>query len=297
MLPPYSILLELVSIQFNTYRPNMQDQFSTLLGRYPLQARVFYSGALCGTSLFDDNDGVGHLHVIRNGQLRLRDGQGETQTHAGPCLIYYTRPIQHWIESDHADLVCASVGFGANHGNPLAHGLPDVLALNLDSMSTLSPAVDMLFDEAFHQRVGRQAALDRLSEIVILQLLRHAMDAALIDKGVLAGLGDAKLSKALDAIHQQPGEAWSLQSLADVSGMSRSRFSSKFLEVVGVTPGDYLTDWRLGIAKTLLRQGRPVKHAAHLVGYADASAMARAFAARHGGTSPTKWLKDQALPA
>ena len=274
----------------------MQDRFSTLLSRFPLQARVFYSGALCGTSLFDDTDGVGHLHVVRNGRMRTRDERGHTQTHEGPCLIYYVRPMNHWIESDEADLVCASIGFGSSQGNPLTHGLPDMLAMNLDSMPALTPAVNLLFDEAFNQRIGRQAALDRLSEIVILQLLRHAMDAALIDQGVLAGLGDAKLSKALDAIHQQPGEAWSLQTLADVSGMSRSRFSSKFFEVVGVTPGEYLVDWRLGIAKTLLLQGWAVKQVAHEIGYADASAMARAFAARHGGTSPTKWLKDQALP-
>lgn len=274
-----------------------QDRFSTLLGRYPLRARVFYSGALCGTSLFDDSDGVGHLHIVRNGVMRTRESNGDTQTHVGPCLIYYSRPTQHWIESDAADLVCASIGFGASQGNPLTRGLPDVLTIPLDSMSSLSPTVELLFDEAFDQRIGRQAALDRLSEIVILQLLRHAMEASLIDQGVLAGLGDAKLSKALDAIHQQPGEAWSLQTLADVSGMSRSRFSSKFLEVVGVTPGEYLAEWRLGIAKTLLLKGRPVKQVAHQVGYADASALARAFAARHDGMSPTKWLKGQALSA
>lgn len=273
------------------------DRFSTLLGRYPLQARVFYSGSLCGTSMFDEGDGIGHLHVVRNGQMRVRDARGNTQTHEGPGLVYYARPIRHWIESDQADIVCASIGFGASHGNPLTHGLPDVLALPSDSMSTLSPAVNLLFDEAFSERIGRQAALDRLSEIVILQLLRHAMEASLIDQGVLAGLGDPRLSKALDAIHQQPGEAWSLQTLADVSGMSRSRFSARFLDVVGVTPGEYLTEWRLGIAKSLLLQGRAVKQVAHEVGYADASAMARAFAARHGGMSPTQWLKGQALSA
>ena len=122
---------------------------------------------------------------------------------------------------------------------------------------------------------------------------RDAMDAALVRGGVVAGLGDPRLAKALNAIHARPGDDWTLASLARVSGMSRARFAARFHDIVGVTPGDYLGDWRMGIAKALLRRGRPIKQIALEVGYGNASALARAFAAQHDGLSPTRWLARQ----
>lgn len=274
----------------------MQDRLSALLDRYPLQARVFHSGSLCGTARFDGNDGVGHLHVLRRGRLRMDDGAGDARVHAAPCLLYFPRPTAHWIEAnedDAAEIVCASIGFGSDIGNPLTRHLPGVLVLPLDTTPGLAATLDLLFDEAFHDRCGRQAALDRLSELLVLQLLRHAMDAALVRGGVVAGLGDPRLAKALNAIHAHPGDDWTLASLARVSGMSRARFAARFHDIVGVTPGDYLGDWRMGIVKALLRRGRPIKQIALEVGYGNASALARAFAALHDGLSPKRWLAQQ----
>jgi AraC-like DNA-binding protein len=73
--------------------------------------------------------------------------------------------------------------------------------------------------------------------------------------------------------------------------MSRARFAMHFREVVGVTPFDYLADWRIGIAQTLLKRGQPLKIVAPSVGYASSTALTRVFKQRLG-LSPTQWLSQ-----
>ncbi|WP_263367865.1 helix-turn-helix domain-containing protein [Edaphobacter bradus] len=92
------------------------------------------------------------------------------------------------------------------------------------------------------------------------------MNARLIDSGILMGLGDARLSRAVEAMHQHPETSWSLEHLAQLAGMSRARFAVYFRQVVGMTPFDYLTNWRLGVAQTMLRRGSSLKLIASGVG-------------------------------
>lgn len=273
----------------------MIDRLSALLDRFRLQARVFHSGTLCNSADFDASDGAGHIHVLRGGRLRVGDAVVGERSLDQPSLLFYARPTPHWIrgEGAGADLVCASVRLGADMGNPLARSLPQVLVLPLADSPALGNVLALLFEEAFAGLCGRQAALDRLSELLILHLLRHCMQAGLADTGVLAGLADPRLMKALTALHARPEAPWTLETLARAAGMSRARFAPHFRAVVGCTPGDYLTEWRLSVAKTLLRAGKPVKTVAMEVGYGNASALARAFAAHHDGCSPTQWLADQ----
>jgi transcriptional regulator GlxA family with amidase domain len=115
------------------------------------------------------------------------------------------------------------------------------------------------------------------------------MNARLVDSGVLLGLSDPRLSKAIEAMHKHPGSSWSLEELAQHAGMSRARFAAHFRNVVGITPFDYLTSWRLGIAQTMLRKGNSLKLIAAAVGYTNATALTRVFTQRLG-MSPSDWL-------
>lgn len=108
---------------------------------------------------------------------------------------------------------------------------------------------------------------------MILQLLRHCMTAGVVAQGVLAGLADPQPGESTERHARRSGDAWTLDSLARVSGMSRAR---------GALPpcrrdpaGDYLADWRISVPKTLLKRGQPLKNVALDVGYASASAFAR----------------------
>jgi AraC-like DNA-binding protein len=98
-----------------------------------------------------------------------------------------------------------------------------------------------------------------------------------------------RLKKAITAIHEQPEHAWSLKELAHLAGMSRARFALHFRQVVGVTPFEYLSDWRIGVAQTMLRKGESLKLIAPSVGYTSSTALTRVFAQKLG-LSHTEWL-------
>lgn len=270
----------------------MTDRLSAILEHFDLRARVFHSGAMCGVAAFDEENGSGHLHLLRSGRLWLESPGAATTELNRPTLLFYPRAAPHRLRSEpdeSVDLLCASIDFGPAALNPLLASLPPMLQIPLQEASILDKTLDLLFSEAFAQHCGRQIALNRLTELLMLQLFRYVMEQRLVASGSLAGLADPRLAKALIAIHAQPEAGWSLQRLAELAGMSRARFADHFHKVIGSTAGDYLTQWRLVVAKTLLQQGKSVKAVALEVGYANASALARAFSDKLG-QSPTAWL-------
>lgn len=269
------------------------DRLSPLLDRFALTARVFYSGTLCGVTTFSASDEVGHLHVVRRGPLRVLGADRSLIDVDEPSLLFYPRPASHRLRADRqtgADIVCASVEFGGGLGNPLARALPSVLRIRLAELPALGSTLALLLDEAFEQRAGRQAIVDRLCEVVLVHLLRHTIEHRLMPTGLFAGLADVRLAKAIQAMHDEPARKWSLEELAKRAGMSRARFAVNFRETVGQTPLDYLTDWRIGLAQGLLRKGRPVTIVADEVGYGSAAALARAFRTRLG-VAPVTWAR------
>ena len=131
--------------------------------------------------------------------------------------------------------------------------------------------------------------------MLVVQLLRWLLDHPLeadIPAGLLAGLSHPKLARALTAVHERPGAAWSLAAMADAAGMSRSAFASAFKAQLGVAPAEYLLHWRVSIAQTMLVGGASVKSAGDELGYASAASFSRAFA-QAAGSSPRAWLQGQ----
>lgn len=275
----------------------MHDRLSALLQRFDLRARVIHSGALCGRAGFDGRGGAGHLHLVRRGPLRMTEPQGRRSIVTEPSVLFVPRPRAHQLDGGDgpgAEVVCASIDFGAGDENPLLHGLPPVLSVPLSQLPGLDLAQQLLFFEAQAGRCGHDAVIDRLCEVLVIQLLRHAIAHRLVDGGVMAGLADARLAKAISALHAQPAHGWSLDSMAALAGMSRARFAAHFTRTVGAPPGDYLTRWRVGLARTLLRKGLPVKQVAAEVGYESPGAFGRVFL-QHVGATPTHWQRsDQA---
>jgi AraC-like DNA-binding protein len=138
---------------------------------------------------------------------------------------------------------------------------------------------------------------DRLFDVVCIQLLRWLLDhpeEAGIQPGLIAGLSDLRLARAMVAVHGAPGAAWTLDAMAVQAGMSRSAFAAAFKQIVGQTPADYVVDWRVSLAQTRLREGRPIKLLAEELGYAGPSALSRVFKERTG-VSPRDWRKQLGL--
>lgn len=275
------------------------DRLSPLFERFRVRASLFHAGALCGVTHFDARPGRGFLHVIRRGEMAVRHaaatGLVEQLWVREPSLVFYPRPLAHDFHNaptEGADFVCATLDFDAGH--PLVQALPPLVVLPLAAVDDISATLGLLFGEAERVRCGQRLLADRLFEVLLLQLLRWMLDQreTPLPLGLMRGLADPRLARALTALHARPGAAWTLASMAAEAGMSRSRFAEAFREALGQTPADYLADWRLGIARGELRAGKPLKALAAELGYANASALSRLFAQRHGGMSPRAWLQQ-----
>jgi AraC-like DNA-binding protein len=271
-------------------------KLSDVLNRFSLSAQVFYAGDVCGSLNFDQaNPLEGHLHLVKQGTLEVHAGQCLSYRVAEPSLVFMARSRKHQLQAQMepgTQVVCTSILYGAGNNNPLANAFPPLLILPLSQDAQLEFVCQWLFDEAFEQREGRQLAINRLAELLVLQMLRHLVANACLQTGMLAGLAHPQLHRALLAMHGNPAKAWGLEELASLCGMSRSKFAEVFKAVLGQPPGDYLIEWRLGVAQSLLRQLKPVGLVAHEVGYENASILARVFRKKIGMT-PLEWLEQQ----
>jgi AraC-like DNA-binding protein len=261
------------------------DPFAALFAHATPRARTFFTGNLCRTAQFSDE---GHLHLLTGGALTLvQNGQDDLRFDE-PTLLFFPRGRVHSFAANTergADLVCATVELGGAEGNPIGQGLPELVVLPLASHPALTPVCDLLLREAFREYSGRQAALDRLFDYLLILIVRHVVESGRVTTGVLAGLADPRLAKALTAMHETPKQSWTLDDLAAIAGMSRTRFAEHFRTQVGQTPIDYLTVWRMTLACQLLAKGKPVKSVAQQVGYQSAAAFSRVFS-RVTGQAP-----------
>ncbi len=272
------------------------DNLSPVIERLVPTANTFFVGTLCNDSSFSDPASPGHLHLVRQGPLTLETPNGEAIRIIEPSVILIAPPIPHRLlatNAESAELVCAEITLEDGTLWMLPLGLPNPLVVELASVTGLSATLELLFDEAFGGRAGAQAAINRLIELLVVLLMRHCIENQQLQPGLLAGVADPKLAKSLRAMHEAPGSHWNLDKLAESASMSRARFAAAFKETVGTPPGEYLTTLRIARAQMELQQGRPLKVVAANVGYADATALARAFK-KSVGASPRAWLKDRA---
>lgn len=271
--------------------PVFTDRLDALLDHFPVHAGLFHSGALCGVTQLGHEQGVGQLHLIRSGWLSVRHADGTTLHITQPCLLLYSRAVarQFVCDPDHgAELVCADLHFEGEDFNPVVQALPPYLCIALSKLHGIDQIVSLLFDEAFNDKCGRRALVDRLFEVMLIQVLRYVMEEGEVSSGMLAGMAHPKIRHALVAMHEQPAKPWSLDQLAQICAMSRSLFANTFRTIVGCTPGNYLQAWRIRLAQKALRQNTPLKMIATEVGYGSDAALSRAFKS-HSGMTPREW--------
>ncbi|GAA4588690.1 AraC-like DNA-binding protein [Actinoplanes octamycinicus] len=275
------------------------DRLTPLLQRFRVTTTLFHAGPLCGVTTFAAQPGRGFLHILRRGEMAVthREPGGAVRRIEidRPTLLFYPQPLDHAFHnppSDGSDFTCASLDVEGGATHPLMRALPPVLIVPLDDIGGVEPLLQLLFAEVDNVRCGQRLVADRLFEVVLIHLLRWILDHVGdlgIPSGILTGLADPRLAPSLIALHESPEADWTLDSMASAARMSRSAFAAHFKEVIGATPGQYLTHWRLTIAQERLRTGAAVATVATELGYANASSFSRVFA-QHLGTAPRKWL-------
>jgi AraC-like DNA-binding protein len=199
-------------------------------------------------------------------------------------------------------LVCGYLACDARLAQLLLAGLPRVLRVNVRGSPAglwLESSVRYALAEARSPRPGGEGVLAKLSEVLFIEVLRLYMNEQAQGRtGWLAGVGDRIVGAALNAMHQQPALPWTIEELAQRANTSRSVLAERFTQLVGSTPMQYLTQWRMLLASNLLCQSQaPLARIANDVGYQTDAAFSRAFR-REFGMPPAAWRRRQAaLPA
>lgn len=187
-------------------------------------------------------------------------------------------------------IVCCTIGFEGPTAHPLLELLPEVLLVRkADRHRTSLPMLlELMAAEVAEQRIGAATIMARLADIVMTQIVRAWVESRPAElSGWLAAIKDPQIGKALAKIHRQPGERWTVETLATAIGMSRSLFSERFTNLLGVSPGRYLLQWRMRLAIVWLKnEHMTVAETAKRLGYDSDAGFSRAFK-RFLGVTPS----------
>ncbi len=191
-------------------------------------------------------------------------------------------------------LICGFFSCDARPFNPLLDALPRFMRFNRDAASGSHSLLDQFIRfataETGNKRTGSQSVLNRLSELMFVEIIRLHMDQlANNNTGWLAGLRDPLVGRTLTLLHGRPSHTWTLEELASEAATSRSALVDRFTQIVGCPPIQYLTQWRMQLAaKRLADPTVKVAAVAHEVGYESEAAFSRAFK-KFVGRSPSQW--------
>jgi AraC-like DNA-binding protein len=184
-------------------------------------------------------------------------------------------------------VVCGGVRFEGFAATTLANMLPEVLVLRKAGASPIvASALEAMKQESSQARPGSASLMTLLADVIVIHAIREWVERVEVESGWLAALRDPQIGRAMAEVHQRPAEAWSVDTMATVAHLSRSRFSQRFSELVGEAPMQYVTKVRMHRAREQLRaQKVTIAEVAEQFGYESEPAFARAFK-RHIGMSP-----------
>jgi AraC-like DNA-binding protein len=189
--------------------------------------------------------------------------------------------------------LCGAYQFSGDVASGLLDALPRVL--------TLSPAVDeplrdvltLLSRELTNVEPGQQTVLDRLLDVLLVVALRSDFRRSATAPRWYRASADPRLQAALQAMHEDASHPWTVPELAAISGLSRAAFARVFRDALGQAPLQYLTEWRMTLARDHLRTGElSLARIAAVVGYGSPYAFAAAFR-RHHGIPPGAWRQQR----
>lgn len=189
-------------------------------------------------------------------------------------------------------LIGGRFSFEGDHAGLLFDALPAIVHVRdaSNQAAVLRWGLEQLALELRQGVPGGALMADHLAQIMLLQVLRLWL-ASGRQYGWLGALSDERLARALGAMHAEPQRRWTLAALSGVAGMSRTVFAVRFRDVIGQTPLDYLTGWRMRLAADRLRRDTDnVAAIGFSVGYGSEAAFSTAFR-RVMGRSPMQYRR------
>ncbi|MFN3211747.1 MAG: AraC family transcriptional regulator [Henriciella sp.] len=305
----------------------LDDVLKTLDMRGALYFRTNFSGSW-GTTV-PDYEQAARFHLVVQGTCHVTFPTGEHVTLRPGDLILIPNGVSHVLsdsglakapplettlkdagydgrgvlrvgEGDPAaatQMICGHFTFRKGGDHPLISTLPKFIHVTGAGRARepwLDDTLKLVSQRMFSPTPGATATVTRLSEIVFIELLKSSLVDTDEAQSVIQALKDPQIGAALSAIHENPASKWSVDSLAQHVGMSRSRFSDRFSDLLGVGPMRYLADWRLQKALVLLDEERAsVQKIARESGYQSVAAFSRAFSHKFG-MSPRSFRRQLA---
>ncbi|MDZ7937594.1 MAG: AraC family transcriptional regulator [Rhodoferax sp.] len=230
------------------------------------------------------------LHLVNTGKVVLRAGP-HTLTAQAPSMVVCHGAVAHSLRHQGpgpSDAVLTAQAWLVGPVAPLLleeFGQPLVVPLG-DADPALTHIISLVRGELLDPRCGHPALLNSAGDIVFIALLRHLVAHPGDHHGLFQGLADPRIAKTLVAMHSGPHQPWTLESLAEHAGMSRTAFAVRFKNTLRCPPGKYLTRLRLQIAQRSVQSGQGLKAAARAAGFGNVSALSRALSRTIPRTQP-----------
>lgn len=309
-------------------RPNSQlvPEAKRVLEEYlrtvSFRSEVYYRGQVC-EDWYLDTSGTGHInvHVVCHGAcwfrlpglsepLQLNEGDIVVLPHdakhlllSAPSLsgvygrVSMPQQVAHNRDQAGTALFCGYLVVDkSTYGNVFTM-LPEYLIIRSHQgaeSSQLRALIDLLFAETQAEHLGSAAILDRLADAMMFYIIRHTLGQGAQSAGLLVALADKQIRPALVAICDKPAQAWTVDTLAELVFMSRSSFAERFNTLVGKTPMEFLTQWRMQLARGWLERDRlSVAEVAQRCGYQSEAAFSKAFK-RVAGVGPGEFRRARA---
>lgn len=265
----------------------------TVLGAYRMRVEITADVRYCGT-WYDQEPATryGQFHLLTEGECWVSGAALEAplQLHRGD-LIVFPSGVRHLLSSspdahlpddvERADtaMLCGELEFITGTSNPIFSALPACFVVRADDSSAgFRQLAGMLIETSRDRRWGRQLVQNKLADSLFTMAVCEYVRRAEHPRGLLAALTDARLSRALAAVHERPGEDWTIQAMAQQANMSRTAFAELFTATVGLPPIQYLAHWRATEARRLLKNRRfSVAAIAEMLGYRSEAAFRRFF--------------------
>ena len=275
----------------------------TVLGAYRMRVEITADVCYCGT-WYDQEPATrfGQFHLLTEGECWVSGAALEQplQLRRGDLIVFpagvrhllSSAPDAHLpdaVERDDTAMLCGELEFITGSTNPIFSALPPYFVVrSQDSSENFRQLAAMLIETSRDRRWGRQLVQNKLADSLFTMAVCEYVRRAEHPRGLLAALTDARLSRALAAVHERPGEDWTIQSMAQRANMSRTAFAELFTATVGLPPIQYLAHWRATEARRLLKNRRfSVAAIAEMLGYRSEAAFRRFFK-RVEGVGPGK---------
>ncbi len=237
------------------------DLLDDILRALGLRATVNCSRELSGSwRLEHDGQRAAAFHMLANGACLLElPGRRDAVELRERDLLVLPRNSPHVLESmrttdlagrramDATMLICGHFLFGHPKSNFLLDELPDYLLIRAGDLASVPvlPVVQLIIEETLDKKLASVFIVDRLADVLFATVVRCQAEARSADTGLLAALADRQVAKAMSIMHGQPAKEWQIGDLAHQAGLSPSALIGRFNEKLGLTPTDYLREWRM----------------------------------------------------